>query len=265
MTNNMNFTKMHGCGNDYVVVNGFKENFKLTQNEIAFLCTAHFGIGSEGLLLALPSDVADFRMRMFNIDGTEAEMCGNGIRCISKFAYDQDIVFKKEITVETKAGIKSITLIFDNKNEITDVKVNMGKAEILKNPTAEYDLQCISVGNPHAIMIVENVDNFPVCELGHKIEHHKGFPNRTNVEFAEIIDRNTVKMRVWERGCGETFACGTGSCATVFALNKLNLIDNNCLVKLKGGNLNIEIVNNEILMMGNAIKVFDGVIDLSKI
>lgn len=258
----MKFTKMHGCGNDYVVINGFKEKTDdLTSDEIAFLCTSHFGVGSEGLLLALPSDKADFRMRMFNVDGTEAEMCGNGIRCISRFAFDEKILNKKTAKVETKAGIKTVELIFD-KNEFVGVKVDMGKPEFLENPAKEYELNCVSVGNPHAVMIVNDVDNFAVRELGSKIEVYKGFPNKTNVEFVEIINRNEIKLRVWERGCGETFACGTGSCATVSALFKNGLINNKCLVRLKGGNLQIEILDGEIFMTGNAIKVFDGNIEL---
>lgn len=259
----MKFRKMHGCGNDYVVVNGFKENIdKLTAEKIAFLCAPHFGIGSEGLLIALPSKIADFRMRMFNIDGTEAEMCGNGIRCISKFAFDEKIINKKIARVETKAGIKAVELMFDDDDVFSGVKVNMGKAEFLENPAREYDLNCVSVGNPHAVMVVEDVKNFPVQELGPKIEKHSGFPNKTNVEFVEIANRNEVNLRVWERGCAETFACGTGSCATVAALKKLGLVDNNCVVNLKGGSLKIEIADDEIFMTGNAISVFDGDIEL---
>ncbi len=258
----MKFRKMHGCGNDYVVINGFKENIDdLTTDRIAFLCTPHFGVGSEGLLIALPSKVADFRMRMFNVDGTEAEMCGNGIRCISKFAFDEKIINKKTAKVETKAGIKAVELIF-NENGFVGVRVNMGKAEFFENPTEEYDLNCVSVGNPHAIMIVDDVKNFPVSELGPKIENHKCFPNKTNVEFVEIVSKDEVNLRVWERGCAETFACGTGSCATVAALRKLGLVNDVCTVKLKGGNLKIEIINDEIFMTGNAISVFNGDIEL---
>ena len=257
----MKFTKMHGCGNDYVVINGVKNNVDLKKEQIAFLCTSHFGIGSEGLLIAMPSKIADFRMRMFNVDGTEAEMCGNGIRCISKFAFEEGIIATKTATVETKAGIKNIELIF-NEKEIQGVKVNMGKATFLANPATEYELNCVSVGNPHAVIIVDDIENFPVHELGPKIENHTGFPNRTNVEFVKIVDRKNVILRVWERGCGETFACGTGSCATVATLYKLNLIDNECTVKLKGGDLKIEIINDEIFMTGNATTVFDGNITL---
>lgn len=251
---------MHGCGNDYVVINGIKNDINLTEKQIAFLCTQHFGVGSEGLLIAMPSKIADFRMRMFNVDGTEAEMCGNGIRCISRFAFENGIVNNKKMSIETKAGIKYIELASTENDYL--VKVNMGKAEFLENPAKEYDLYCVSVGNPHAIMIVKDVENFPVCELGPKIENHKGFPNRTNVEFAEIIDRKNVRLRVWERGCAETFACGTGSTATFAILNKLNLVDTTCNIKLNGGVLSFELINNEIFMTGNAVKVFDGEINL---
>jgi diaminopimelate epimerase len=255
----MKFKKMHGCGNDYIVVNGFDEKETLSQEQIAFLCKSHFGIGSEGLLRAEYSNKADFRMRMFNVDGTEAEMCGNGIRCISRFARDEGIVKKDKFLVETGAGIKTIELIAD------DVKVAMGRVEFLENPTSEYELHCVSVGNPHAIMIVDDVEACPVHELGPKIENHKGFPKKTNVEFVKVVNRNLVDMRVWERGCGETFACGTGSCASVAALNKLGLVDNDVIVKLKGGNLKIELVNGEIFMTGNAVSVYTGNIEVKSI
>ncbi len=256
----MKFTKMHGCGNDFVVVDGIKNNINFNQEQIAFLCSQHFGIGSEGLLVALPSKITDFKMQMFNIDGTEAEMCGNGIRCISRFAFENGIVNKKNMSVETKAGIKYIELV-STENDY-QVKVNMGKAEFLENPAKEYNLQCVSVGNPHAVMIVNDVENFPVCDLGPKIENHKAFPNRTNVEFAQVIDRKNVRLRIWERGCGETLACGTGSTATFAILNKLNLIDKVCNIQLNGGLLKFEMIDNEIFMTGNAVKVFDGEINL---
>lgn len=252
----MKFTKMHGCGNDFVVVDGIKNNINFNQEQIAFLCSQHFGIGSEGLLVALPSKIADFQMKMFNVDGTEAEMCGNGIRCISRFAFENGIVNKKNMSVETKAGIKYIELV-STENDY-QVKVNMGRAEFLENPAKEYNLHCVSVGNPHAVMIVNDVKNFPVCDLGPKIENHKAFPNRTNVEFAQVIDRKNVRLRIWERGCGETLACGTGSTATFAILNKLNLIDKVCNIQLNGGLLKFEMVDNEIFMTGNAVRVFDG-------
>jgi diaminopimelate epimerase len=253
------FRKMHGCGNDYITLNCFKEKIDLTSRQINFLCTPHFGIGSEGLLMALPSDRADFRMQMFNIDGSEAEMCGNGIRCVSKFARDEGIVNRDKFFVETKVGIKSVELVGN------DVKVNMGKAEFLKNPAKEYDLYCVSMGNPHAVMIVDNVESFPVHEIGAKIEVHTGFPNRTNVEFAQIINRKLTYMRVWERGCGETFACGTGSCATFATLNRLGLLDNDATIKLKGGILKTQLLDGEIFMTGNAINVYDGAVSIPSV
>lgn len=253
----MKFTKMHGCGNDFIVINSFKEEIKLNKEKIVSLCTLHFGVGSEGLLVVLPSKVADFRMRMFNIDGSEAEMCGNGIRCLAKFAYEEKIITKTKVTIETKAGVKHVELLFDKK-EVVSVKVNMGKAEFLQNPVKEFDLQCVSVGNPHAVMVVDNVDKFPVSEIGHKIENHKNFPNKTNVEFVEIVDNDVVKMRVWERSCGETLACGTGSCAVFAALNRLGVVNDKCLFKLRGGELLIELINGDIIMTGNAVNVFKG-------
>ena len=252
----MFFTKMHGCGNDYISIDCFNQKINLSQEQISFLCSLHFGIGSEGLLMLLPSDKADFRMRMFNVDGTEAEMCGNGIRCITKFAHDKGVMKKNTASVETKSGIKYVELIDGN------VRVNMGQPEFLENPTKEYDLHCVSMGNPHAVMIVDDLKNFPVSEIGPKIENHKCFPNRTNVEFAKIIDKNNIELRVWERGCSETLACGTGACGTFAVLNKLNLIDNNANIKLKGGNLKIEIIDNQIFMTGNAIVVFNGEINI---
>ncbi|HSQ98139.1 MAG TPA: diaminopimelate epimerase [Rickettsiales bacterium] len=253
----MKFTKMHGCGNDFIVINSFKEEVKLTRENIIFLCKPHFGIGSDGILFVLPSKVADFRMKMFNVDGTEAEMCGNGTRCIAKFAYDEKIISKTKATIETEAGIKYVELILDKK-EVISVKVNMGKADFLQNPAREFDLQCVSIGNPHAVMVVDNVDKFPVCEIGYKVENHKGFPKKTNVEFAEIISKNIIKIRIWERSCGETFSCGTGSCATFAVLNKLGVIDDKCILKLRGGDLEIQLINNEIFMTGSAVNVFDG-------
>ena len=256
----MKFTKMHGCGNDFIVIDGIHNNINLTQKQITSLCSQHFGIGSEGLLIISPSKITDFKMQIFNIDGTEAEMCGNGIRCISRFAFENGILNKKTMSVETKAGIKYIELV-STKNDYL-VKVNMGKAEFFENSVKEYELHCVSVGNPHAIMIVDNVNDFPVCEVGPKIENHKCFPNKINAQFVQIIDKKNIKLRTWERGCAETLACGTGACATCAVLNKLGLIDKVCNVKVSGGNLKIELINDQIFMTGNAVKVFDGEIHI---
>ncbi|GMO56501.1 MAG: diaminopimelate epimerase [Rickettsiales bacterium] len=250
----MKFTKMHGYGNDFIVVNAFNTNIDLSVEQAAFLCDRHFGIGADGVLLLLPSSKADIRMRIFNSDGSEAEMCGNGIRCISKFAFDNGIVKNKNFSVETKTDIKNIVLLDDEY-----IKVNMGKGEMLPNPTTEYDLSCVSVGNPHAIMIIEeDLQTFPVADLGPKIENHKGFPKKTNVEFVKIIDRNNIEMRVWERGCGQTLCCGTGVTATAFALHKKGLVDENVNIKMTGGVLKVELVGDEIFLIGNATKVYDG-------
>ncbi|MDR2527025.1 MAG: diaminopimelate epimerase [Rickettsiales bacterium] len=253
----MKFRKMHGCGNDFIIINGFKEDIKnITFEQRVFLSSLHFGIGSNGILYILPSKIADIKMQIFNSDGSEAEMCGNGIRCASKYAKDENIVNNDKLLVETKSGIKTVELS-DN------IKIGMGRAIELENPMSKYNLFCVSVGNPHAIMTVDNLENFSVMEIGKEIENYEKFPNKTNVEFAQIIDKRTVKIRVWERGCGETLACGTGACAVVFALYKNRLLDNKASVELLGGTLEIEIDKNDnVLMSGNAVNVFDGEIKL---
>jgi diaminopimelate epimerase len=252
----MFFKKMHGCGNDFIVLNALEKNINLSQEQISFLCHRQIGIGADSILIVMPSKKADFYMKIYNSDGTEAEMCGNGIRCITKFVKEESIFNKDTFLIETKAGIKKTSIFYD------DIKVEMGKAIFLENPIKEYNLTCVDVGNPHAVMIVEKVDTFDVCTVGKIIENHSMFPNKTNVEFVEIKNRDSVKVRVWERGCGETFACGTGSCAVVSALNKLNFVNKNVNVELRGGILKIELIDNNIFMTGNAISVFDGAIEL---
>lgn len=257
----MKFTKMHGCGNDFIILNEVNGKNNLSAEQVKQLCNRKYGIGADGILIISSSNIADIKMRIINADGTEAEMCGNGIRCIAKYAYDNDIIKQEKFNIETGAGIKQVELIIKN-NKCIAVKVDMGKAEFLNNPTNnEYDLNCVSVGNPHAVMIVENFDNNIVKDLGPKIENHKGFINKTNVEFAKIIDKENIDLRVWERGCGETEACGTGACATVSVLNHIGLLSNHCNVNMLGGVLTIDIINNEIFMTGEAIKVFDGEIE----
>ena len=270
----MKFTKMQGCGNDYVYINCFEENIQ-NPNELAIkMSNRNFGVGSDGLILVMPSNVADCRMRMFNSDGSESEMCGNGIRCVGKFVHDKDIVKKDIITVETLAGIKTLQFFKDNNNMVTDVKVNMGEPifnpkdipvisneEIVKNLKLkaldrEFTFTCLSMGNPHAVTFVDDVDNF-----GSILESNVAFPKRANIEFVEVVDENSLKMRVFERGSGETFACGTGTCATVVAtfLNgKCNR--ENVSVKLLGGILNISWSeeDNNVYMTGPARFVFEG-------
>lgn len=275
----MKFTKMQGLGNDYVYINCFEEVVE-NPNELAKkISDRHFGVGSDGLILILPSEIADCKMRMFNWDGSESEMCGNGVRCVGKFVHDKGIVNKDEITVETLAGIKTIKLILDENNNTKMLTVNMGEPifspekipvisneEIVKNLKIkaidrEFTFTCVSMGNPHAITFVDDVKNFDVEKYGKVLEVNEHFPKRANIEFVEVIDENNLKMRVWERGSGETFACGTGTCATVvasFLNNKCNR--ENVKVELLGGNLYISWneKDNNVYMTGPAEFVFEG-------
>jgi len=273
----MKFTKMHGCGNDYIYINGFEETIS-NPNELSIkMSNRNFGVGSDGLVLILPSDVADFKMRMFNADGSEAQMCGNATRCIGKYVYDKGLTNKETVTLETLAGIKILDLnIKDGKVET--VKVDMGEPilepklipvnseqhpvtnEVIKVFDEEYVFTCVSMGNPHAITFVKDTDTFPVEKVGKIIESHEIFPEKTNTEFVQIIDKSTVKMRVWERGSGETLACGTGACATLVACVLNNLTDRKATIKLLGGDLTIEWdeATNHILMTGPAVMVYEG-------
>ncbi len=243
------FTKMHGLGNDYVYINAIEQKIENESELAKYVSDRHFGVGSDGLILICKSDVADFRMRMFNSDGSEAEMCGNGIRCVGKFVYDKGLTNKTEVTIETLAGIK--TLVFNIKNgKVETVRVDMGEPILNpeqipvnsnENPVKNlklnaYDKQfifsCVSMGNPHAITVVEDAKNFDVEKYGKVLEIADVFPNRTNVEFVEIIDEEHIKMRVWERGAGETLACGTGACATAVACNLNGLTNNHVFIDL---------------------------------
>ena len=274
----LNFTKMTGLGNDYIYIDctdGTKiKNIKeLTQK----LSDRHFGIGSDGLILICKSDVADFKMRMFNADGSEAEMCGNGIRCVGKFVYDKGLTNKTQVTIETLAGIKILQLNVEN-GKVKTVKVDMGEPILepkkipviseekpvrnleLKAEDKEFKFTCVSMGNPHAITIVDNTKEFDVERYGKQLEIDKAFPNKTNVEFIEIVDKNHIKMRVWERGAGETLACGTGACASVVACVLNKLTENIVNVELLGGTLEIEWnrEDNHVYMTGPAVTVFEG-------
>ena len=274
------FTKMQGLGNDYVYIDATAKTGQKIENESTlakFVSDRHFGIGSDGLILICDSDVADFKMRMFNYDGSEAEMCGNGIRCVGKFVYDKGLTNKNKITVETLAGIKVLNFnIKDGKVET--VKVDMGEPilipekipviseeKIVKNLKIkaldkEFKFTCVSMGNPHAIAIVDNVKEFEIEKYGPILECDKHFPRRANIEFIELVDKNNIKMRVWERGAGETLACGTGACASAVACNLNEYTDKKVTVELLGGNLNIEWSeqDNHIYMTGPAITVFEG-------
>ncbi len=271
------FTKMHGLGNDYVYIDAINQKIQNESKLAQFVSNRHFGIGSDGLILICESKVADFKMRMFNSDGSEAEMCGNGIRCVGKFVYDKGFTSKTTVTIETLAGIKTLKLNIKDK-KVETVRVDMGepileadkipvisKEEPVKNLELEaenrkFKFTCVSMGNPHAITIVENTKEFEVERYGKILEVDKAFPKKANIEFAQVIDKENIKMRVWERGAGETLACGTGACATAVACNLLNLTGRKVNIELLGGILNIEWNENDnhIYMTGPAVTVFDG-------
>lgn len=271
------FTKMHGLGNDYVYIDAINQKIENESSLAKFVSNRHFGIGSDGLILICKSKVADFKMRMFNSDGSEAEMCGNGIRCVGKFVYDKGLTNKTTVKIETLAGIK--TLILNTKDgKVETARVDMGEPileaekipvisteEPVKNLELEaenkkFKFTCVSMGNPHAITIVENTKEFDVEKYGKVLEIDKAFPKKANIEFAQIIDRQNINMRVWERGAGETLACGTGACATAVACNLNGLTDRKVNIELLGGTLNIEWneTDNHVYMTGPAVTVFDG-------
>lgn len=277
----MKFTKMHGIGNDYVYVNCFEESVKNPAEVSKFVSDRHFGIGSDGLILISPSAIADFRMNIYNADGSQAEMCGNGIRCVAKYVYDYGLTDKTEISVETLAGIKYLRLQVEN-GKVASVEVNMS-APILEpkeipvaveespvvNVPVEvkgkiYHMTCVSMGNPHAIIFMNNVKDLDIAAIGPYFENHTVFPKRTNTEFVEVLDRNTVNMRVWERGSDETLACGTGACATTVACILNDKTENEVTVHLLGGDLKIrwDREANQVYMTGPATVVFDGEITL---
>ena len=278
----MKFTKMQGCGNDYVYVDGFKEKVEDPSAVARKVSDRHFGIGSDGLVMILPSETCDFRMRMFNADGSESEMCGNASRCVARYVYEEGLTAKKTITLETLAGEKEIKLNFCG-DILENIRVDMGVpvlspekipvhvpgTQIVNYPISilgtKYSFTAVSMGNPHAVFFVEDVGHFPFEMVGPMIENHIFFPNRTNVEFVEVMDRTHLKMRVWERGAGETLACGTGACATLVASVINGLSDRQATLDLKGGQLEIEwnAINQHVYMTGDAVRVFEGEISLS--
>ena len=271
------FTKMQGCGNDYVYVNGFENKIDNPNKLSEIVSDRHFGIGSDGLIVINPSEKADFKMSMYNADGSEGKMCGNGIRCVAKYVYDNKMTDKTTITVETLSGIKTLELNVKN-DKVETVKVNMGtpillpkdvpvvsdKDKVIVIDDKEYRITCVSMGNPHAITFIENTDDLEIETIGPKFENNPIFPDRVNTEFIQVLDRNTVKMRVWERGSGETFACGTGACATVVACVLNGLTDDKVTVKLLGGDLFIEYnrEENTVYMTGPAKVSFTGKIEV---
>ena len=278
----MKFTKMQGAGNDYVYVNCFEETVANPQQVAIQISNRNFGIGSDGLILIMPSDKADVRMRMFNSDGSESEMCGNGIRCVAKYAHDHGIVTKTEITAETGAGILTLQLVPGSDGTVEKVRVNMGPprltkgeipmtgdaaARVIAEPLTILDrtfqITCASMGNPHCVIFVDDVENFPVSTYGQLIENHELFPRRTNVEFVQIFSRAEVRQRTWERGAGETLACGTGSSAVPAACVLNGLTGKKILNHLLGGDLEMEWAEDgNIYMTGPAVEVFNGEIRL---
>lgn len=274
----MKFTKMHGIGNDYIYVNCFEEKITDPSRLSLVMSKQHFGVGSDGLILIGPSDTADFSMRIFNSDGSEADMCGNGIRCLGKYVYDRGLTDKSELTVSTMGGLKKLWLTVEG-GKVVRVRADMGMPELTpaKIPVdvdaeqvMQYPLQilgktlpitCVSMGNPHAVIFVTDPDAIDLPVVGGMIEHHPLFPRRTNVEFVRVIRRDMLQMRVWERGAGETLACGTGACASLVAAVMNGLADRCAQIKLAGGNLQLEWneEDNHVYQTGPATFVFDGV------
>ena len=277
----MNFTKMHGCGNDYVYVNLFEEKVENPAEVSIKVSDRHFGIGSDGLITIGPSDKADFRMHIYNADGSEAEMCGNGIRCVAKYVYDHHLTDKTEIAVETGAGILTL-ILFPKDGKVEQVRVDMGEPiltpaeipvvadgdKVIDEPIEvggkTWNMTCVSMGNPHAVVFVDDTANFPLETYGPLFENHERFPKRTNTEFVQIISRTEANMRVWERGSAETWACGTGTCACVMACILNGKTEDKVLVHLRGGDLTIEYdrESNHVFMTGPATEVFEGEIDV---
>jgi carbamoyl-phosphate synthase large subunit len=277
----LNFSKMQGCGNDYIYINCFDLEINSPESLSVLLSDRHYGVGGDGVVLIMKSDLADARMRMFNLDGSEGKMCGNAIRCIAKYLYDNNIVRKSSMTIETLSGIKQLTL-FTKNGLVSSVRVNMGIAElhpklvpvslpgesVIARPVMiagkEYAITCVSMGNPHCVVFCEDVEKLKLTELGPVFEHNELFPDRVNVEFVELIGKNNLKMRVWERGSGETLACGTGACASAVAavLNGYSDKESDIKVRLLGGELIIRYTDEAVFMTGECKKVFDGVVEI---
>ncbi len=274
----MKFTKMHGWGNDYVSVNCFEETVENPSEAARYLSDRHTGIGSDGLILICPSDTADFEMRMYNADGSRSEMCGNGIRCVGKYVYDHGLTEKTSISVETLGGIKYLDLTVEDGQAVL-IRVDMGEPELRADhiPVVreaeervineavtvdgrEYRMTGVSMGNPHAVVFLEDIKGLDIEKIGPKFENHERFPNRINTEFVRVIDRETIEMRVWERGSGETMACGTGACAAAVASILNGLAERRVTVRLLGGDLLIEWdqETGKVYMTGPAVTVFEG-------
>lgn len=274
----MKFTKMHGIGNDYVYINCFEVEVADPASLAIEISDRHFAVGSDGLILIMPSDVADVRMRMFNSDGSESEMCGNGIRCVAKYAYDHNLARKTEMAIETGNGVLQLSLFPGRDGLIESVRVNMGEPGLtradlpmigapgervvnvpLTLADQQFQITCVSMGNPHCVIYVDDVENFPVAEIGTQIEHHEWFPQRTNVEFVQIVSPTEVIQRTWERGAGETLACGTGASAVTVAGVLTGRTERKITNRLRGGDLNLEwIEEGPVMKTGPAVEVFNG-------
>ncbi|MDO5547897.1 MAG: diaminopimelate epimerase [Eubacteriales bacterium] len=277
----LNFTKMHGCGNDYVYFNCFEQPLENPEELSILLSDRHFGVGGDGIILICPSDVADAKMRIFNADGSEGKMCGNGIRCVGKYVYDSGIARKPEIAIDSLSGVKLLQMEVEDGVAI-GATVNMGKAILTPSeiPTRfegelavsvpltangqEHRVTCVSMGNPHCVLFVDDVDSLDLAAIGPAFENHEMFPERINTEFIRVIDDHTLQMRVWERGSGETWACGTGACASAVAavLNGYCPKNEEITLHLRGGDLRIRYTDDAVFMTGPATKVFEGSIEL---
>ncbi len=276
----MKFTKMQGIGNDYIYLNCMEKSVSAPSALARKISDRHFGVGSDGLVLILPGEKADFRMRMFNADGSESEMCGNATRCIGKYVYERGLTNKTEVTLETGAGVKTLRLHL-REGKVDSVTVDMGMpefrpemipvkmdGEMIRNMPLEaggsiFRVTCVSMGNPHCVIFQDEVEDWPIGQWGPLFENHPVFPARTNTEFARVMDRGRIRMRVWERGSGETMACGTGACATLAAAVVNGLTERRAVLQLNGGELEIEWLKEtgHILMTGPAEFVFDGEYD----
>ena len=279
----MKFTKMHGCGNDYLYINGFEEKLSAEEKPdwVRKVSDRHFGVGGDGAIFINPGKEAEFEMEMYNADGTRAQMCGNGIRCVAKFVYDKGLTDKTSITVESFGKVKYLDLTLGEDGKVASVKVNMGAPilnakevpvvsdndKVINEPIVvngdTYNMTCVSMGNPHAVVFLEGYDDlkdFEIEKIGPFFESHERFPERVNTEFVRVIDRQTVQMRVWERGTGETLACGTGCCAIAVACVLNGLTDNKITIQVLGGEIVCEWdeERNLVFMTGPATTVFEG-------
>ena len=279
----LTFTKMHGCGNDYIYFDAISQTIADPETLSIRLSDRRYGIGGDGIVLICPSDIADARMRMFNADGSEAQMCGNAIRCVGKYMYDLGLTAKTKLYIDTLSGIKELTLSVAN-GKVQSVKVNMSAYSLVPEDIPVllpgkkvvdqfqcfgergWNITCVSMGNPHCVVFDSDIDTLNLEEIGPKFEHSPFFPERVNTEFVQIIDGNTLKMRVWERGSGETWACGTGACAAAVAAVERGLMSQNqkISVELRGGTLDITVTDDTVYMEGDAHSVFDGTILLEE-